>query len=303
VGGSDDKAVAATIPIVEASAPLLLLDMGLSTVAIADRISGCEPVLRWAGSKRKLLPQLRAASAGVQFDRYVEPFAGSACLFFSVAPEKAVLSDINDELIHFYRVLKAHPKVLWRATIRHAVNPRTYYRLRSLNPRQLDDVDRAARFLYLNRFCFNGIYRENKRGIFNVPVGNKTGAVPGEAALVKASRLLRAARLVNSDFAESINYAGPRALYYLDPPYDYSGRLDRGEFGSKTFRAMDLPRLASLLDEVDRRGASFVLSYIDVFELLPIADRWNATRHRIRRQVASFSKFRRPMDELIITNF
>lgn len=213
-----------------------------------------------------------------------------------------MLSDINYDLIHFYRVLKAQPSALWRAAVRHSVNAHTYYELRSLSPLALERVDRAARFLYLNRFCFNGIYRENKRGIFNVPFGAKTGALPSEAALVRASLLLRPARITDDDFSKSIEYARPGTLYYLDPPYDYSGRLDRGEFGSKTFRLADLPRLIDLLEEIDRRGASFLLSYIDVPELVPIAERWQSTRHRIRRQVASFSKFRRPIDELIITN-
>jgi DNA adenine methylase len=276
-------------------------EMPQSVAAVPENIP-CQPVLRWAGSKRKLLTELRACAARIAHERYIEPFAGSACLFFSLAPERAVLSDINKELIHFYRVLKAQPSLLWRATVRHKVNADTYYQLRSLSPASLERIERAARFLYLNRFCFNGIYRENKRGIFNVPFGAKTGALPSEAALVRASRLLRNALLINDDFSESIEYARPDTLYYLDPPYDYSGRLDRGEFGSKTFRLGDLPRLVDLLEAIDRRGASFVLSYIDVPELALIAERWQTTRHRIARQVASFSKFRRPMDELIITN-
>jgi DNA adenine methylase len=272
------------------------------TVLGAPVTMGCESVLRWAGSKRKLIPQLRESIAEISYDRYVEPFAGSACLFFSLSPTNAFLSDINAELIQFYNVLKAKPKALWRATIRHPVDATTYYQLRTLRPNRLSDVSRASRFLYLNRFCFNGIYRENKKGIFNVPFGAKTGALPSEATLVAASGVLQGASVTTVDFADSVRHARPGTLYYLDPPYDYSGRLDRGEFGYKTFRAVDIPRLSNLLEQIHARGAAFVLSYIDVPEVFDLTERWNTTRHRIRRQVASFSKFRQPIDELLITN-
>ncbi len=124
------------------------------------------PLFRWAGSKRKLLPELMA-QVPASLTRYVEPFAGSGCLFFALRPEKAILGDINDELIYAYSVIRDHPRLVSRAVHRLRNEKRTYYRLRSQSPNALSPVDRAARFTYLNRHCFNGVYRINRAGCFN----------------------------------------------------------------------------------------------------------------------------------------
>src|SRR6266511_4373296 len=127
-----------------------------------------EPFLRWAGSKRKLLPVLSAYWSGEKYSRYVEPFAGSACFFFCISPHEALLGDINPELIFtFEQVKKNLPEVL-DALRKYRKSKRQYLDLRALDPSSLEDTDRAARFIYLNRYAFNGIYRTNKEDRFNV---------------------------------------------------------------------------------------------------------------------------------------
>src|SRR5690348_14762677 len=128
--------------------------------------------LRWAGSKKKLIPRLQKFwHSG--YSRYVEPFAGSACLFFSLNPSSAVLGDNNPELINVYRVLRREPERMHRRLVAIPREKKSYYRWRERNPRDLDAETRALRFVYLNHNCFNGIYRTNTDGRFNVPFGNK----------------------------------------------------------------------------------------------------------------------------------
>src|SRR5260370_41753763 len=132
--------------------------------------------LRWAGSKRKLLPILLDA-APKKFDRYVEPFAGSACLFFALGPRRAVLADINEELVNTYRALKTDVEGVIEHLAAFKCSKKEYYLVRSESLLGMPKQRRAARFIYLNRFCFNGLYRTNKQGGFNVPYGGyKSGA-------------------------------------------------------------------------------------------------------------------------------
>src|SRR5580658_6327776 len=129
----------------------------------------CAPFLRWAGSKRRLLPTLQTFWTK-KHKRYIEPFAGSACLFFAIKPPKAILGDLNPELISTYIEVKYRlPGVLAELAKLPPWNKREYLRLRSLDTATLEPRARAARFIYLNRFCFNGIYRTNLKGQFNVP--------------------------------------------------------------------------------------------------------------------------------------
>ena len=158
-----------------------------------------KPFLRWAGSKRQLLTRLIDHWPGGN-TRYVEPFAGSASLFFELEPPSALLSDINGELISTYQVVCEHPRAVYRSLIRWDNDRTQYYKIRSLQPSDLEILDQAARFIYLNRFCFNGLYRTNGRGDFNVPYGGeKGGSLPSEDLLVSAAAQLSRAELLCGD--------------------------------------------------------------------------------------------------------
>jgi len=149
-----------------------------------------KPFLRWAGSKRKQLSRL-ASFWSPNHTRYVEPFAGSACLFFELAPGSAVLGDSNEDLIEVYRVVCNEPERLYRRLCRVKRDLKTYRRWRQLNPKLLDRETRALRFLYLNRNCFNGIYRTNRLGDFNVPMGTRQGAYISKDDFLNCSLLLQ----------------------------------------------------------------------------------------------------------------
>jgi len=133
--------------------------------------------LRWAGSKRKLVPKLEQFW-NERFSRYVEPFAGSACLFFSIAPDRAVLGDNNSELINVYRRLRTAPERIHRRLVHIPRDRDTYYRWRAKEPRALDPETRALRFIYLNHNCFNGIYRDEYRRSVQRTVREQARDVP-----------------------------------------------------------------------------------------------------------------------------
>src|SRR5690348_2999207 len=161
-----------------------------------------KPFLRWAGSKKKLLPQLSEFWSD-SFKRYVEPFMGSAALFFSLDPKKAVLSDINEDLINAFIQVQAHPRAVHNRISKLPKGKEAYYKIRREGLKG-SALDRAARFMYLNRFSFNGIYRTNLKGEFNVPYCNDRYAyLPTLEDLLCASRALSRAKIVASDF-ESI---------------------------------------------------------------------------------------------------
>jgi len=146
----------------------------------------CTPFLRWAGSKRRLLPNLLELVPEA-YDRYIEPFVGSGCLFFALKPDSAILGDINGALMEVYSTVHKHPRLVSRAVHRIKRTPEQYYMLRDEGPGLLPPIQRVARFIFLNRNCFNGIYRTNKEGKFNVPFGSRTGQLPGESFFYRCS--------------------------------------------------------------------------------------------------------------------
>lgn len=257
--------------------------------------------LRWAGSKKQLLPVLeRYWKDG--FSRYIEPFAGSSCLFFHLEPESAILGDVNGELISALRAVRLDAPRVIECLRRLRKGERSYYRIRRVNPDQLGLFESAARFLYLNSLCFNGLYRTNSSGHFNVPYcppGHKT--VP-EHLLVEASKCLARATLVRSDFEETVALAVEGDFVYLDPPYAVSRRRVFSEYGPTLFGASDLRRLRRTLRALDRRGVKFVVSYADCSEARATFGKWTVQRVRTKRNIAGFAGDRRGSYELLATN-
>lgn len=260
------------------------------------------PLLRWAGSKRQLVPQL-ASYWSTDNARYVEPFAGSACLFFKLEPATAILGDINRELIDTYELVRSQPQDLSRALRTWKNEADEYYRLRALDPTALGEVQRAARFIYLNRFCFNGLYRTNRSGRFNVPYGGrKTGALPSLEQLLSTSNLLSSTELVAGDFSAVLGRVKAGDFVYLDPPFSVTGRRIFKEYDRATFGESDLARLRRALTTLDELGATFLLSYADSPEGSVLADGFSSKKIATRRNIAGFTGNRRDFNELLVTN-
>lgn len=261
------------------------------------------PFLRWAGSKRKLLPSLVPYWLASGACRYLEPFVGSGALFFALGPAEAVLSDLNSDLIETYRAIAHTPNAVSRALANLPRSRATFLRLRG-DQRALSPSGRAARFIYLNRHCFNGLYRTNSAGQFNVPYAPaKAGAVPNRVRLRAIAALLQGAKLAAGDFeGVTAHHVRPGDFVYLDPPYAVANRRIFRQYNGTTFGFEDLSRLSDLLHAIDALGATFVLSYAYCREALEAFRSWPHKRVLIQRNIAGFAASRRRSSEMIISN-
>jgi DNA adenine methylase len=223
-------------------------------------------------------------------------------LFFELAPKVAVLGDSNEELMQVYEVVRDEPERLYRRLRRIRRDPETYDRWRRLRPHVLNRETRALRFLYLNRNCFNGIYRTNLDGEFNVPMGTRVGEYPTRHDLLNCSNLLRTATLVVGDFAQTLEGVRAGDFVYLDPPYALKARRVFREYGRKTFDTGDIPRLRESLTAIVKKGADFLVSYADCAEARGLACGWHSVRLPVKRHVAGFAGDRRRAYEWLISN-
>ncbi|MFZ2653167.1 MAG: Dam family site-specific DNA-(adenine-N6)-methyltransferase [Burkholderiaceae bacterium] len=247
------------------------------------------PIFRWAGSKKGILDHLRRCVPPV-YGRYIEPFAGSACLFFALNPAKAILADFNSELMHAYGVLAKHPRLVIRMVSGLPDDASDYYAIRDLNPEKLPDLERAARFVYLNRFCFNGVYRTDRHNRFNVPRGTRAGRPLVEAEVVRCSVALRRAELLTDDFELTLGQARRDDFVYVDPPYTSAVRQTYGEYGYGAFSSNDVRRLHSRLEYLTKVGVKVLLSYSADRELLRLLEDWSVVILPVRRRIAGGSR-------------
>jgi DNA adenine methylase len=177
-----------------------------------------------------------------------------------------------------------------------------YYTLRAVVPTTLTANHRAARFLYLNRHCFNGVYRTNRSGAFNVPRGKHMGAIPSLDEIVSFGRIIRSADFVTSDFEEIVEETVEGDFVYLDPPYAGASR-DRGEYGTNAFKTVDLERLAQVCRGASERGVKVLLSYADFPELVEKFPEWKIERFSVLRSVSGFARGRGNANEVLMCNY
>jgi len=263
---------------------------------------GTPPLLRWAGSKRQLLDELKFYWPPTA-KRYVEPFCGSACLFFNVAPKHAVLGDINGDLVGTYRAIRTNPTNVWRQYRAIRATKIEYYRVRRKSPSELKPTARAARFLFLNRYCFNGLYRTNKQGHFNVPYGGCKQPSLYPSSLLAASKLLRRAKFISGDFENTLSEVKAGDFVYLDPPYALESRRIFSEYDKNGFSVRDLDRLCDELRRISASGAWFLLSYADTQATRVLFKEWFTRRIVTRRNIAGFAGHRKKSHELLVANF
>jgi DNA adenine methylase len=262
-----------------------------------------EPFLKWAGGKRWLAKKYGHLFPK-RFRRYIEPFAGSAAVFFCLQPSLAVLADRNSDLINSYEAIKGHPgevAILLRQ-FQALHSPDFYYWARSVVPD--DPIERAARFIYLNRTCWNGLYRVNRQGEFNVPMGTKTLVEFSNAYLQTISTALSQTTLKVSDFEAIIDMAERRDLIYIDPPYTVTHNNNNFiKYNSNLFLWEDQVRLASAIRRAVAKGALVVLSNADHAAVKELY-RGFGNHYSIERTsiLSGKSEHRRKTTELLITS-
>jgi DNA adenine methylase len=258
--------------------------------------------VKWAGGKTRLVPEILARFPD-RFGRYHEPFVGGGAVFFALTPRSAVLSDVNDELIEAYRALRDAPMEVISALRRHRATEAHFYRVRAQDRAALLPAAAAARTLYLNRTCFNGLYRVNRRGVFNVPFGrydSPTLCDPMNLELV--SRALAGVELRAEDALTIADRVSRGDLVYFDPPYvPVSRTASFTSYAAGGFGPAEQERLADLFTELAARGVHVVLSNSDT----PLV-RQLYRGHRIapvyaRRSINSRGDRRGPVRELLIT--
>lgn len=218
------------------------------------------PFLKWAGGKRwfadrclHLIPQ--------DYGRYIEPFLGSGAMFFALRPAEAILSDLNSDLINCYRAVCDAPEdITERLTEYHQLHDKAYYYdTRAAKPD--DPVERAAWFIYLNRTCWNGLYRVNRKNEFNVPMGTKTNVVLPNDDFAGASRLLSGAEILQQDFEVTLNNAKDGDFVFVDPPYTVKHNLNGFiKYNDKIFSWADQIRLRDAVVRASARGARILVT-------------------------------------------
>jgi DNA adenine methylase len=284
---------------------LFRLLMGVRLMKSETRLASAHgpSFLRWAGSKRKSLTLL--SSAYLDADQsYIEPFAGSAALFFSLKPRNGTLADLNGHLVNAMRQVRDRPKELHRRLSLMPRTSRAYYRAReTFNDMRPYGIHAAVLFVYLNRNCFNGLWRTNGIGEFNVPYGGtEMGGNPPLPLLELCSKSLKCVSLKHQDFRITIEDARKGSFIYADPPYFTSTERTFVEYGKKSFGAEDLRDLVSGLVHASKRGASVALTYNEAMPIQGIPREWFRTRFEVTRNVGGFSGARKRQAEILYTN-
>jgi DNA adenine methylase len=269
-----------------------------------------KPIVKWAGGKSKLLPAL-LPHVPTHIRTYAEPFAGGAALFFALAGdpsrtiERAVLADQNEDLIACYRAVRDDVEGVITALSDFTHDEELYYRVRDLDPSGMSDLARGARLIYLNRTCFNGLWRVNKSGKFNVPFGKYTNPrIVDAEGLREASRVLAKADLRVQDFAEVTSTLGPGDFVYFDPPYvPLTKTASFTSYAQGGFGPQDQERLAAELVRLKAEGALAMLSNADTDVTRALYEAFTVHTTTAARAINSRGSGRGHAKEIIVTTW
>lgn len=275
------------------------------------------PFLKWAGGKRQLLPEIRKYYPD-KYGRYFEPFLGAAAVLFDLQPKKVTISDFNAELINVYKVIKNDSDELIKQLHNHRENnsEEYFYELRAIDRKEkfdeLSSVNKAARIIYLNKTCFNGLFRVNSQGQFNVPYGNYDNPLIVDEIVIKAvNNYLNSAdiEIFNIDFEEAVVDAKKSDFVYFDPPYHpISDTSSFTGYNLQSFNEDDQIRLRDCCDDLIDRGCHILLSNSDtefIRNLFSDESRYqiyNINTVKARRSINSVSSGRGKINEVLISN-
>ena len=268
-----------------------------------EETDSLEPLLKWPGGKRALVKRI-AEYIPNRYRRYFEPFIGGGALFFHLQPGDALISDLNPRLTECYSIVRDDPDAVVRALRRHRNTETDYYQIRDRTAKT--PHTRAAQLIYLCSLSFNGLYRENLQGRFNVPYGYKTDlqvCVPDR--IYSASKALRNAQIKPIDFADATAKARRDDLVYLDPPYTVAHNSNGFvKYNASIFSWEDQIRLVAECDRLNRLGCSVIVSNANHHSL---ADSYKSIGFDLFVQergsvMAAQSKYRKPISEALFTN-
>lgn len=272
-----------------------------------------KPFVKWAGGKRQIIDRLKKY-APEEFNTYYEPFIGGGALLFELAPKKAVINDSNKELMNVYNVLVDEKKFSKMCKLLNSYeanhNEEFYYEIRNKDRNKiaysrLSDYTKAARTIYLNKACFNGLYRVNSKNEFNVPFGKKEKVNTydgGNLITVSNYLTMNDIKILSVDFEDAVRDAKRGDFVYFDPPYD----SDTSTFNSYTeegFSKEEQRRLARVFRELDDKGVYVMLSNHNTMLINELYKDYNIHVIEAKRNINSKGNRRGKVEELIITNY
>jgi len=270
------------------------------------------PFLKWVGGKRLLIPEIKKMlPKGISARPYYEPFIGGGALFFDLQPKCAVINDYNEELINVYKVIRDNPNELIEDLKKHKNTAEYFYQIRAVDRQplfsSLTDVERASRIIYLNKTCYNGLYRVNNAGEFNSPFGKyKNPNIINEPVIKAVSKYLNSGRIqiLNEDYEVILRDIPTNSFVYLDPPYhpvsesaNFTGYV-QGGWGEK-----DQLRLRNTCDALNSKGIKFLLSNSASDFIKEIYADYNIRIVQANRAINSDSSKRGQVDEFLISNY
>lgn len=268
------------------------------------------PFVKWAGGKSQLIEQFTSIFPKT-INRYFEPFVGSGAVFFHIAhefkPKEIVLSDVNEELINAYNIIKTDVEELIIKLKEHkqSHNKGYYYKIRNLDTKKLSTLERAARFIYLNKTCFNGLYRVNSKGQFNVPIGDyKTPDIVQADKLRRISGLLKNVQIKLMSFEKIVDIAKEGDFIYFDPPY-YP--LNKGKnfttYTKGNFLEKEQELLAETFKGIDKKGCKCMLSNSDTEFIKNLYTKYNINFVKAARMINCNGDGRGKINEIVVTNY
>ncbi|MBI4117685.1 MAG: DNA adenine methylase [Parcubacteria group bacterium] len=273
-----------------------------------------KPFVKWVGGKRQLLSQFRLLGLYPPFgfnpqeSTYFEPFVGGGAVFFDLLPDNAVLSDMNHELVTTYNVIKNDVESLILSLKKHQIDKDYFLSVRAYDVSQLTDVEIASRFIFLNRTCFNGMYRVNSKGGFNVPFGRYNNPlICDEQNLRKVSDALQSVEIKKQDYKEVLKHAQKGDFVYFDPPYyPVSRTASFTAYTSESFLEKEQTELRDTFVKLASRGCYVMLSNSDtpfINELYSNLDGIRLSKVSAGRAINSDASKRGKISEVVITNY
>ncbi len=264
------------------------------------------PIIKWAGGKSQLLPAMSGLfPPREKIKRYFEPFLGGAAVFFYLQHPKSFLSDSNAALVELYQVVQRNVEELIQALKVHRNEREYFYEVRAQAPKDLSPIQRAARLIYLNKTCFNGLYRVNSKGQFNVPFGRyKNPTICDEDGLRSASLVLQPARITHQNFESILAQAQPADLVYFDPPYHPLNKTSSfTSYTSDKFGEPEQRRLAEVFAELAARGCYVMLSNSDTPLIRELYRDFMIHEIQAGRAINSKAEGRGKITELLVLNY
>ena len=269
------------------------------------------PVVKWAGGKRQLLDTILPLIPR-QMGTYCEPFLGGGAVLFAIQPKQAIVNDLNDDLINMYEVIRDDVEHLIVSLRRHRNTPEYYYAIRGCDRNKegyeaMTPVEKASRFIYLNKTCYNGLYRVNAAGQFNTPFGKyRNPVISDETALRTVHEFLcsNSIRFFHEDFSRTIRRTSPGDFVYLDPPYDpVSDTSNFTGYSKEGFGREEQLRLKQCCDELTSRGVRFLLSNSSTAFIRELYQAYRICTVRAKRSVNSVAGGRGEIEEVLIRNY